>query len=73
VKRLYKSDKDKQLAGVLAGIAEYANLDATLVRVLYFLATVFSGVIPGIIAYVGLAIIMPSKSEVTDAKEEHKD
>jgi phage shock protein C len=72
VKRLYKSDKDKQLAGVLSGIAEYAGFDAAMVRVLYFLVTVFSGFFPGIIAYVGLAIIMPNKSEVTDAKEEHK-
>ena len=72
MKRLYKSDTDKQIAGALAGIAEYAGIDATIARVLYLLATVFTGFAPGIIAYVGLAIIMPNKSEVTDAKEEHQ-
>ena len=58
-KILYKSHMDKMIEGVCAGIAHYLNIDPTLVRVLYALITIFSVGIPGIIAYIVLAVIMP--------------
>ncbi|MEI6580054.1 MAG: PspC domain-containing protein [Eubacteriales bacterium] len=58
-KRLYKSRTDKMVEGVCGGIAKYLNLDPTVVRVLYALITVFSVGVPGIIAYIILAVIMP--------------
>lgn len=58
-KRLYKSRNDKKLEGVCAGIANFLNVDPTLVRVIYALATIFSVGIPGVIAYIVLAAIMP--------------
>lgn len=65
VKRLYKSEDNRQLDGVLGGIAEYLNVDATVIRVAYTLLTFVTGVFPGLLAYMVLAIIMPRKSEVT--------
>ena len=61
VRRLYKSSTDKVLSGVCGGIAEYAKIDSTLVRVGAVLITVFTGFILGIIAYILMAIIMPTK------------
>ncbi|HZK39740.1 MAG TPA: PspC domain-containing protein [Clostridia bacterium] len=58
-KRLYKSRYDKKLEGVCAGIASFLNLDPTLVRAIYALVTIFSAGIPGVIAYIVLAAIMP--------------
>ena len=58
-KRLYKSRNDKMIEGVCGGIASYFNMDPTLVRALYALITIFSVGVPGVIAYVLLAIIMP--------------
>lgn len=64
-KRLYKDKETAQLAGVLSGIAQYLNLDATVIRVCYVLLCVFIlRVIPGIIVYIVLAFIMPDKSEI---------
>jgi phage shock protein C len=63
-KLLYKSEDDKKLDGVCAGVAEYFDLDPTLVRAGYALLTAISGFIPGIIGYIVLSIIMPKKSEV---------
>jgi phage shock protein C len=63
-KRLYKSETDKKIDGVCAGIAEYFDTDPTLVRAGYILLTVFTAIFPGIIGYIVLAIIMPKKSEV---------
>jgi Putative stress-responsive transcriptional regulator len=57
-KKLRRS-RDKMLGGVCAGIAEYFNLDPTLVRVGYALLSVFSAAFPGIMAYIVLLIIMP--------------
>ena len=57
--RLYRSRKDRVLAGVLGGLAEYLHADPTLVRLAYVgLALVFR-VWPAIFAYVVAVIIVP--------------
>lgn len=58
MKKLRKSSTDVQLAGVLAGIAEYFDLDPTLVRVGYVILSVVAIGSP-ILLYILLAIIMP--------------
>ena len=63
-KYLYKSEDDKKIDGVCAGIAEYFDTDPTLIRAVYALLTIVSGIFPGIFGYIILAIIMPRKSEV---------
>lgn len=57
-KKLTRSN-NKMIAGVCAGIAEYFGWDATLVRVIYVLLTVFSAAFPGILVYIILWIVMP--------------
>lgn len=66
-KRLYKVEEGRMIAGVCGGIAEYFNVDPTLIR----LAWVFLGfcVGSGILAYIIAAIIMPNKSEVVSDKK----
>lgn len=61
MKKLERSDKNKQLAGVCGGLAEYFKVDPTLVRVGYVLLTIFTGFIPGIIGYIVLILVIPSK------------
>lgn len=56
-KRLYKSNTDKKLDGVCAGIANYFNLDPTLIRLAWVIFTLAGGC--GLIAYIIAAIIMP--------------
>lgn len=57
-RRLTKSS-DRMIAGVCGGIADYFDLDPTLVRVGYALLTVFSMAFPGALLYVLLCFIMP--------------
>lgn len=57
-RRLTKSS-DRMIAGVCGGIADYFDLDPTLVRVAYALLTVFSMAFPGVLLYVLLCFIMP--------------
>lgn len=56
-KRLYKSNTDKKLDGVCAGIANYFNIDPTLIRLAWVIFTLAGGC--GLIAYIIAAIIMP--------------
>jgi len=60
-RQLTKSTYDKKIAGVCGGIAEYFNVDPTLVRVGYVLLSVLSAAFPGIIVYIVLALIMPKE------------
>jgi phage shock protein C len=60
-RQLTKSTYDKKIAGVCGGIAEYFNLDPTMVRVGYVLLSVLSAAFPGIIVYIVLAMIMPNR------------
>ena len=61
MKKLYKIRDGKKLCGVCGGIAEYFDLDPTLIRILWVLFTLFAG--SGIIAYIICAVIMQNKSE----------
>jgi phage shock protein C len=64
MKKLYKSETDKKIEGVCAGIAEYYGLDPVIIRAASIFITVVTGFIPGLITYLALAWIMPKKSEV---------
>jgi len=58
-KRLRKS-RNRMIAGVCGGLAEWLGWDATLVRVLYVLVSIFSAAFPGILVYIILWIVMPN-------------
>jgi len=56
MKRLTKS-YDRKLCGVCGGIAEYLNIDPTIVRLIWLLLVLCAGT--GVLAYIIAAIIMP--------------
>ena len=61
-KKLYKIQNGKMLDGVCGGIAEYCNIDPTVVRLIWALVTLCTvGV--GLIGYIICAVIMPRKPE----------
>ena len=61
-KRLYRSESSRMLCGVCAGIAEYFNLDPTLIRLAWALFCILGG--SGVLAYILAAIIIPPDSRV---------
>lgn len=61
-KKLYRSNSDKMIGGVAGGIAEYFEVDPTIIRILFVLALFFGG--GGLIAYVILWIIVPEQPYV---------
>ena len=60
-KRLYRSRKNKFIAGVLAGIAEFFKIDPTIVRLLFIVIMIITGFAPMIFVYIVAWIIVPEK------------
>ena len=58
--RLYRS-RDRVLGGVLAGFAEYMNVDKILVRLIYVLLSLFSAGFPGLLVYIIFWAVTPEK------------
>lgn len=65
-KRLYKSNNEKVFVGVCGGIAEYFDIDPTLVRLLWVILLMMGG--SGILAYIIAAIIIPNEPEYIEYK-----
>ena len=63
-KKLYRVEEGKVIAGVCGGIAEYFNIDPTLVKLVWVLLSLFTAGFGGVIAYVICAAIIPTKSSV---------
>ncbi len=59
-KKLTKS-KNRTLAGVCGGLAQYLDFDVTIVRIVYTVLTFFSGAFPGVILYIIMMLIMPDQ------------
>lgn len=56
-KRLMRSSTDSKIAGVCGGFAEYVNADPTLIRIVFLILAIFTGV--GFLAYLIAWIVMP--------------
>lgn len=70
-KKLYRSGKDKIIAGVCGGLAEYLEVDATIVRIIFVILTIWGGV--GVILYLIGLIVMPLNPEDEKMKEKIKE
>jgi phage shock protein PspC (stress-responsive transcriptional regulator) len=58
-KRLRRSATEKRIAGVCGGFAQYLDFDVTIVRLVWVLLTILTGLVGGIIAYLVAWIVMP--------------
>ena len=65
-KKLYKSTSDRKICGVCGGVAEYFNIDPTIVRLVWFAFTLLGA--SGILAYIIAAIVIPDDPGYIDVK-----
>lgn len=61
-KKLTRSVRNRQLSGVCGGLAENLNMDPTIMRLIVVCATLFSGILPGLIAYIVAALVIPEET-----------
>lgn len=62
-KKLYRSTRDRKLAGVLGGLADFTGLDASLLRVLYVILVLF-GIGSPILIYLVWIFVVPDEGDV---------
>ncbi len=58
---LRRSTSDRMVAGVAGGLAQYFDLDPTLVRVLYVVGSILSVGFPGLLVYLALWMVIPEE------------
>jgi phage shock protein C len=63
MKKLYRSS-NRILVGVCGGIAEYFDVDPTLIRVVYVFLSLFSAGFPGLLLYIILMVLMPNYDQI---------
>lgn len=59
MKKLYRSTKERKIAGVCGGLAEYFDVDPTLIRLIWVFL-LFIGIFPAILAYIVFWIVVPN-------------
>lgn len=67
-RKLYRSKSDRKFLGVLGGFAKYFNVDATILRIIYVLLSLFVIGCP-IIIYLIVALVIPEEPENPDYQE----
>jgi len=61
MKKLYRSDENKTVAGIIGGVGEYFNIDPVVLRLLLILILIFTGFVPGLITYFIAMLVVPKK------------
>lgn len=70
-RRLYRIREGEKWAGVCQGLAAFAGIDVSLVRLAVVLITVFTGFFPGIIVYIVMAFVLPVASTSEERAAAH--
>lgn len=67
MKRLVLKQKEKKITGLCAGIADYVDVDVTVIRLIVIVAALMTWVVPGLFAYLIASAITPKEGEVKNA------
>lgn len=64
MKKLYLSKTDKKIAGVCGGLAEFFNVDSTIIRLGVIFLSLITALIPSLLTYIIAILIIPSKESL---------
>ena len=62
MKKLYRAEDDRKIAGVCGGIAQYFEIDSTIIRLAFLFMVLAWGT--GVLAYLVAALVIPNESQV---------
>ncbi len=62
MKKLYRAEDDRKIAGVCGGIAQYFDIDSTIIRLAFLFMVLAWGT--GVLAYIVAALVIPNESQV---------
>ncbi len=63
MKKLYRSNRDRRIAGICGGLAEYSGVDSNLIRLGLILVALATGGLPVLITYIIGWAILPEKAD----------
>ncbi|MBX4191939.1 PspC domain-containing protein [Candidatus Parcubacteria bacterium] len=61
-KRLYRSKSNRVFAGICGGLGDYFEMDPVILRLLWLLVVIFTGVFPGVVVYIIAIFLVPEHS-----------
>jgi phage shock protein C len=64
MKRLVLNQKNRKISGLCAGIADYLEIDVTVIRLVVLTVTVLTGIVPGVFVYAVASAITPKEGEI---------
>ena len=64
IKRLFRSQTDKKLAGVCGGLGKYFDIDSNIIRVVFILLCIPPATLIGVLGYIILAILLPFEDQI---------
>jgi phage shock protein C len=68
-KKLYRNTDEQMVAGVLAGLADYYEHDVVFYRLAFLVLLIVTGLMPGVLVYIGAWIIIPEKPSIEPVSE----
>ncbi len=71
-KKLYRSQSSKMLGGICAGLAEYLEVDSTLIRLIFVAVGLLTAIFPMLLFYVIAWIIIPVREEIEQIRKQEK-
>ena len=71
-KKIYRLQSNKMIGGVCAGLADYLDIDATLIRLLFVAVGLLTALFPMFLFYIIAWIIVPAKDEVIEIRKNDK-
>ncbi len=66
MKKLYRSQENKVIAGILGGIGEYFEIDPVVIRVLFIFVAFATGLLPFVVAYIVALFIVPKHPKTSN-------
>lgn len=64
MKRIYRSRKERVIAGICGGISEMFSIDPTIIRLAFVLAALVTAVVPFLVTYLIAWFIIPNEEEI---------
>lgn len=60
-KKLYRSKENKIFAGICGGLGDYFHMDPVLLRLMWLLLVIATGIVPGVLVYIIVIFIVPER------------
>ncbi len=73
MKKLFRSERDRRVAGVIGGVGEYLDIDPTFLRVIFIFILVFSGFLPATVVYLLAVLVIPRHPRISKPNALHFD